>query len=458
MKTRAQAPLALLFGAALVAAAFAANEIGRAAPAEVPTPTVTSTTWICPHGGDEAWTGSVVLMNPGSVDVEVRMSTLGKTRKVVTTQTTVQAGRQVVAEVPATDRGAATVVDAFGGWVGVAWLVSSEDPAGLGAEPCTEGGATRWFAADPGTPQGDDAYLVIANPYDIEAIVDVAFFSADRPPIRPQEWTDLEIGPRRTVALPVNRAAEGERAVVAEVAAQVGRVAVASSVTSKDGGIRSTLASPSFAGSTIELPVGGGAGPTTLTIGVPSELEARFDATLLTRGTPQAAGGLTDPEQVGPNARPYDVPTRGASSIHLGIETSDAIVASLRAEGRAADDGATAGAASTAAAWVVPSTVLGEPSFPLVVLVNPGSRDASVTLEHVPGDVVTPTSAAERIAVPAGAAVAVPQDFLAAAPEAATLARAEGGEIVALGASASLGIEGYARYALVLGVPIPDGI
>src|SRR3712207_3625856 len=163
---------------------------------------------------------------------------------------------------------------------------------------------------------------------------------------------------------------------------------VASWVTSKDGGIRSTLASAGFVGPTLELPVAGGAGPATLSIGVPTEAEARFDATLLTRGTPQAAGGLTDPGQVGPNARPYDIPTRRAASIHLGIETEDAIAAALRAEGRAADDGATAGTSATAAAWVVPSTVLGEPAFPFVVLVNPGPRDASVTLEHI-GDVAT---------------------------------------------------------------------
>ena len=457
MRFRAHAPLALAFVAVVVVAAAVAGEVGRAAPAAAPEPTLASSTWICPHGGNDGWTGSIVVMNPGQTEVDVRISTLGRTRKVVTTEATVPASRQLVQDVPVTDRGAATVVDAFGGWVGVAWLVASEDPPGLGAEPCSAGGGRRWFAGDPGTPQGDDAFLVVTNPYDIEAIVDVALYSADRPPIRPQAWTDLEIGPRRSVALPVNPAAEGEEALLADVAAQVGRVAVASVVTPKAGGIRSAIASSSTSPATLELPVSGGAGPTTLSIGVPTEAEARFEATLLSREPPQDAGGLSDGEQAGPTARAYPVSTGGPSSVHVRVDASGGLVAALRAEGSAADPGATAGSSTTASAWVVPSTVLGDPSFPAVVLVNPGSRDASVTLARLPGGDGEAVGDQERVAVPAGAAVAVPEAFLRVAPDAAILARSEGAEIVALGASASLGIEGYARYALVLGVPLPEG-
>jgi hypothetical protein len=298
--------------------------------------------------------------------------------------------------------------------------------------------------------------LVVTNPYDVDAIVDVALFSADRAPIRPEGWTDLEIGARRSVVLPVNRAAEGEEALLADVTAQVGRIAVGSYVVGRDGGIRSALASPDVAGAAVELPVAGGAGPTTLAIGVPSEAEVRFDATLLTREPPQAAGGLTDGEQAGPTSRAYPVTTGGPSSVHVRVESGD-VIATLRAAGQAVDDGATAGASAAASAWVVPSTVLGEPAFPAIVLVNPGSRDASVTLRHLPGggDVVGDEA---QVAVPAGAAIAVPRAFLEAAPRAAVLARSQGGEIVALGASASLGVQGFSRYALVAGVPLPAGV
>jgi len=105
----------------------------------------------------------------------------------------------------------------------------------------------------------------------------------------------------------------------------------------------------------------------------------------------------------------------------------------------------------------VPSTVLGEPAFPELLLVNPGSRDASVTLRHLPGGDGVAGEETE-VAVPARAAVAVPRTFLAASSRAAVLATSEGGEIVVLGASASLGVQGFARYALVMGVPVPDGV
>ena len=465
MRVRSQGPLALAFVAVLVLAGIGADRIGGAEPAPIPEPSIASATWICPHGGAEDWSGSVVVMNPGDVDVDVRISTIARAKRAVTVEATVPAAGQLIQEVPATDRGAATVVDAFDGWVGVAWLVTSEAGAGLGAEPCAPSGARRWLAGDPGTPQGDDAYLVIANPYHADAIVDVALYSADRPPIRPREWSDLRIAPGRSIALPVNRAAEGEEALLADVVAQVGRVGVASYVVGADGGIRSALATSAISDAPQELPIAGGSGPTTLSIGVPSETEARFAATLLTREPPQPAGGLTDGEQTGPSARPYGVPTEGPSAIHVEIDPGSDVVATLRAQGRADDDGATP-AATPAPAWVVPSTVLGDPSFPALILVNPGARDASVTLTHLPEgggpgaggpEGVGSTDAGERIAVPAGAAVAVPEDFLAADPSAAVLVRAEGGEVVALGASASLGIQGFARYALVLGIALPEG-
>jgi hypothetical protein len=456
MKDRSQGPLAIAFVAVLVLAGVGADRIGAAASDASPPPAVISATWVCPHGGGEGWTGTVVVMNPGDEEVDVRISTLGRTKKVVSTEATVPPARQFVQEVPVADRGASTVVEAFDGAVGVAWLVSSDASTGLGAEPCTPGGARRWLAGDVGTPQGDSAYLVVTNPFDVDAIVDVALFSADRPPIRPEDWTDLEIGARRSIALPVNRAAEGEEALLADVTAQVGRVAVASFVVGRGGGIRSALGASAFSGPTHELPVAGGAGPTTLVIGVPSEAEARFDATLLTREPPQAAGGLTDGEQAGPTARAYPVATGGPASVHVRIDAGGEVVAALRAEGRGADGGATGGVSATSTAWVVPSTVLGDPAFPAIVLVNPGSRDASVTLTHLPGGEGL-AGEETQVAVPAGAAISVPEAFLEASPRAGVFASSEGGEIVALGASASLGIQGFGRYALVMGVPVPSG-
>lgn len=456
MRGPGQAVLALAFVGAMTAAAVGADRIGTAPPGPAPSATVSSARWVCPHGGGDGWTGRVVIMNPGDEPADVRITTFGKNKDAVTTEATVPASRQLVHEVPASDPAAATVVDAFGPWVGVAWLVSSEDPGGLGAEPCLPGGARRWLAGDPGTPQGERATLVVSNPYDADAIVDVALYSADRPPIRAEPWTDLEIGARRSVALSVNRIAEGEEALLAEVTAEVGRVAVASFVTGRDGGIRSAAATPTASGPVHHLPVAGGEGATTLLVGVPSESEVRFAPMLLGTDAPQAAGGLTDGEQTGPSSRAYPVTTAGPSSARVEVDAGADVALVLRALGRSVDGGATAGTSTTASAWVVPSTVLGEPSFPALVIVNPGQEEVAVTLRHLPaGEGAAGTEA--RVVVPPGSAVAAPEDFLAAQPRAAMLVRADDGEVVALGASASRGVQGFARYALVVGLPLPGG-
>jgi hypothetical protein len=59
------------------------------------------------------------------------------------------------------------------------------------------------------------------------------------------------------------------------------------------------------------------------------------------------------------------------------------------------------------------------------------------------------------LTVDAGGVVAAPAEFLAEAPRAGVWVHADGGDVIALGATTSLGIEGFARYALVLGVPVP---
>lgn len=454
MRGPGQAVLALAFVGAVAAAAVAADGFGTASPGSPPPATVSSARWVCPHGGGDGWTGRVVVMNPGDEPADVRITTFGRDKDSVTTEATVPASRQLVHEVPASDPAATTVIDAFGPWVGVAWLVSSEDPGGLGAEPCLPERARRWLAGDPGTPQGERATLVVSNPYDADAIVDVALYSADRPPIRAEAWTDLEIGARRSVALPVNRIAEGEEALLAEVSAEVGRVAVASFVTGGDGGIRSVVATPTASGPVHHLPVAGGDGATTMLVGVPSESEVRFAPMLLGSDAPQAAGGLTDGEQTGPSSRTYPVATAGPSSVRVEVDAGADAAFVLRALGRSVDGGATAGTSTTASAWVVPSTVLGEPSFPALVIVNPGQEEVAVTLRHLPAGEGS-AGAEAMVVVPAGSVVAAPDDFLTAQPGAAVLVRADDGEVVALGASASRGVQGFSRYALVLGLPLP---
>ena len=455
MRVRGQGAMALVFTGAVVLAAVAADRSGVATPAPGPSPVASSTSWICPHGGGAGIEGAIVLMNPGTEPADVRITSIGEGRPAEPVEATVAPGHQLVRSVPATDDGASTLVEAFGAWVGASWRIVSEDPGGLGAEPCLPEAATTWWAMDPGTPQGDLASLIVANPFSTDAVVDVALFAADRDPIRDAEWTDLPLPAMRSVALRVNGKVVGEEAVLAEVVAEVGRVAVASLVMGRGGGIRSAVASSTLSGSW-NFPVGGGTGQTTLLVGMPAQEGTGFGVSLLTREPVQDFGGLTDAELPGAAAHAYPGSVAGPSGVALEVRGEGMVAAALRAEGRSIDDGATAGAPSPAATWLVPSTFLAEPWFPGLVIMNPGDRDAQVTLHHLATG-GTPSTDERTIAVPAGSAVAAPSEFLEAAPQAAIVVEAQGGKVVALGSSASSGVQGYARYALVLGVPMPTG-
>lgn len=448
---RGQGILALGLALAVVAAGVLLDEVGRAEPDAPASPSARSSVWLCPHGGGEGWTGTVVLANPGEQPLDALITTLGSGRPQAPVQVTVPAGRQLLHEVPADTREAATLVEVFDGDLAAGWQVQSEEPAGLGAEPCATAGATSWWLADPGTPQGDDAYLVVMNPFAVDAVIDVALFTADRAPIRDAEWTDLAIGARRSVALRVDRKAEGEEAVTAMVDAKVGRVAAASLVVGRDGGIRSTLGVAELAASW-SLPTASGTGRATLLLGSPADDDVAFGASLLSRRIPQVAGGLSDAEQAGASSRAYPITTIGPSSVEVEVRAEGLVAAALRVEGPGSDDGATAGAAA-AAAWVVLPTVVGSPAFPSLVLVNPGARDAEVTLRFLPagdGGVPDPVT----VAVPAATAVNAPAAFLELAPAASVLVTAEGGQVVAIGASTSRGVLGLSRYALVMGTPL----
>ncbi len=91
-----------------------------------------------------------------------------------------------------------------------------------------------------------------------------------------------------------------------------------------------------------------------------------------------------------------------------------------------------------------------------MVLANPGDQPVAVMLHLVVARGANP-AADISVTVPAASAVGVPAEFLASAPQAAVLVQADGGEIVALGASTSLGVQGRSVYALSTGVVLPQG-
>ncbi len=354
----------------------------------------------------------------------------------------------------------ATLVDAFGGWVGAAWLIASEDPPGLGAEPCPAGGGDGAGSRSiPGRRKATSPSLSSRIPSpSTRSSTSPCTPRTDRRPVR-TPWTDLRdrAAPQRGAARePRSRGrggAPGRRGGAGRPRRRrLGRHA--------EGRRASAARSPPRRRRPrLELPVAGGAGPTTLSIGVPTEAEARFEATLLSREPPQDAGGLSDGEHPGPPPHAYP-------RLHRGGPSGVALERARRGHGGGSaprrrlgsiDAGATAGGSTSASAWLVPSTVLADPSFPAVVLVNPGSRDASVTLAHLPGGDAerrgTRSGSPSRPELPSPCR----RRSCAAAPDAAILVAVRGcRDRGARRVRPRCGIQGYARYALVLGVPLPE--
>lgn len=454
-RSRWQGLIALATLVLAVGGGVALQRLGPRAPEPGVRPVVRTGAWFCPHGGGpKQWKATLYLANPGAEPVTARVTPLSAREPGRSTELTVQARGTAAVTVPARGREASTYVEFFGGWIAASWVAQGGGgEIGVGAEPCAAATGRTWFAADGTTEQGQDAYLVVMNPFASDAVFDIALLTPTRAPIRSSKLTDVVLRPRRSVAFRLNAFAEGEPAVGAEVDVSLGRVAVSSLGISRDGGIRSVIGSTKI-GPRIYLPAGAGVGQSILALMVPGEREITFGATLLSSDPPTSAGGLTETEQSPRSARAYPVTTAGGSSIGVVSQGSIPFAATQRAAGVGNDDGATGGAFEPAADWVVLPAIAGDPSKPGIVIANPGSTTVTVTLRVLAAEGESPPSDATITIAPSAVARA-PQGFLDQARTAAIEVSSDGGAVVAMAASTSLGVKGLSTYSLSMGVIVP---
>jgi hypothetical protein len=446
--------VSVVVAALLALGGVAADRLGPATPAPGSSGTTVSSVWVCPHGGGPEWEGIVALANPGVEPVRARITGLSASPADVSETVTVPPGGEVLQPVDTSATESATMVEAFGGWIAVGWLVRAADPdTGLSAEPCTSEVGATWYTTETSTEDGERAYLVVANPFAATAVFDVALFSPDNPPLRDPEWSDLVLKAGRSMALPISRKVVGGEAVGAVLRAKVGRVAVGTLGVTEGGGVRGVLGTMAPAPEW-HLPTGAGAGQSSLITFVPEDRGLRFGARLLSDNGPQAAGDLVEAQQQGASTQVSPVITQGPASIVTTSLGEGTFVAAQRATGQSADDAATGGTTSPWSTWVVLPTVVDEPSFPGLVVANPGSEAVTVTLRLLPADgdgAVDEVSFELEPSTTAGA----PRGFLEGSPQAAVLVSADG-PVVTAGASSSAGVRGLSLYAISLGVAVPQ--
>jgi hypothetical protein len=328
----------------------------------------------------------------------------------------------------------------------------------VAAEPCAPAAGGRWFLPDGTTDvEKDHDYVVVMNPFAREAVFSVTLLSERKEPVRHGSLTDVVLRPFRSVAFDLGDVVLGEPTVSALVDVSVGRVAAATLGVADAGGIRSALGYLGTPPGALTFPGGADAGRTELVVmsagaanGGP---RVTFDGDILVRGGPaQVFAGLAEASMPAAAARTFQTTTSGPTSVRLTVSGQD--VAVVRRTFGVVSDQASVTGALPASSWIVLPAVAGEPSNPGLVLANPGDESALVTLGFLsPGP-------ADRISVrvPPGSTVEVPEEFLRVAPEVGVRAEATSGTFIPAAASYSLGHDGFATYAVALGIAIPEGV
>jgi hypothetical protein len=455
MRARGQGLLTILLVGLVAVLATAFDRLGVHVPAGASAVAVPTGAWLCPHGGGTGWEASLYLANPGQRDVTARVTSIAPEGPAKPSTVVVPASGEVRLAANAGDRAASTYVEFFGGWVAAGWVTTgAEDEIGVGAEPCSAAG-TSWVSAGVSTRQDEEGYLVVMNPFAVDAVFDVAIFaSPDRPPIRDSRLTDVTLDSGTSTAIKLDAFAEGEAAMAVDLSTSTGRVGASTMVVSGADGIASVIASPTSV-RRLYLPTSRGAGDSELTLAVPTGQGSEVGVLMLTRDPPQPIGGGLSQALEPTSASSLSVATTSAASVDVSVQEGDPLIAALRTKGKGHDSAATGGAASARPAWVVTPTVAGEPAKPGLLLLNPGNAAVSVTLRLLPreGEATREIS----VEVPPATLVAVPASFLETSVDASVLVTTQGGGVIPLGASTSLGLQAIASFGSAVGVPIPAG-
>src|SRR5262245_40764813 len=144
----------------------------------LPAPGGLTSSWFCPGmpaSGKDGVGGEVVIANAGSTELDARVTLLaGPGDDVERAVTVAPRGREVVdvADALTADYVSAMVeIDGGGGLV----EQRAVHPEGTSVAACANAPAPTWYLAEGFTAEGSVEQLVLTNPYDESAIVDIGF-------------------------------------------------------------------------------------------------------------------------------------------------------------------------------------------------------------------------------------------------------------------------------------------
>lgn len=144
----------------------------------VPVPGGLTSSWFCPGvpaSGEAGTGGEVVIANAGAAPLAARVTLFaGPGQAVEQAVTVARHGRSVVdvdAAISAEFVSAMVEIDGGGGLVEQAAM----HPEGTSVAACANAPASSWYLAEGFTAEGSVEQLVLTNPYDESAIVDIGF-------------------------------------------------------------------------------------------------------------------------------------------------------------------------------------------------------------------------------------------------------------------------------------------
>ena len=185
--------------------------------------------WFCPGvpaSGEDGVGGDVIVANRNSEEIVGRFSILTPEGLDTTQAFSVAPWSRSTIDIDAfvTTPFASVVVEIDGG--GGIVEQRAQHPAGDSVAPCTSDASSEWYLADGFTLDGSIETVVVTNPYDDAAVVDLAF-STESGETAPADFQGFTVAPQSVETISIAElGARNESVVAVKVTAQRGRLVV----------------------------------------------------------------------------------------------------------------------------------------------------------------------------------------------------------------------------------------
>lgn len=324
--------------------------------------------------------------------------------------------RSGVLVAPVDDPG--TVVTAYGG-LPAATARTSGRRFGAGAAPCPASASPRWHFAEGSSSLSSEGFLLVHNPFPDEAIVRVVFLTPTGLKAK-ANLADLAVPPGGSVEVAVNEFIFRRKLLAAIVEAERGRVVAWRLLVDRheDGrGVVVSAGAPALATTWYfpDAPGGAGARASISVLNPSPREEAVVTVTLVTEDGVVQPRALVEVRVPPATARRIELPggrgSRPASAVVTSTNGVGVVAERLVRYSGGEVEGVTAetGATEAALRWLLGPPVR-EPRGDELALMNPGGRDARVSVTLSAGRRLVSPAALDGVRVRAGLRVTIPLD------------------------------------------------